>query len=59
MCSPVTGKKRGKLEQSEGITLPDETTIRAMKEGDGYKLLGVLEVDSMLHDQMKRKTGKE
>ena len=30
-----------------------------MKEGDGYKYLGVPEADGMLEDQMKRKTGKE
>ena len=30
-----------------------------MKEGDGYKYLGVLEADGMLQDQMKRKIRKE
>ena len=34
--------KRGRLAQSEGIRLPDETTIRAMREGEGYKYLGGL-----------------
>ena len=51
--------KRGRLTQSEGIRLPDETTIRAMREGEGYKYLGVLEADGMLHDTMKTKIGKE
>ena len=48
--------KRGRLAQSGGITLPDD---RAMKKSEGYKYLGVLEADGMLHDQMKKKIGKE
>ena len=51
--------KRGKLTQSEGITLPGENTIKAMGESEGYKYLGVLEADGMLNDQMKDKIGKE
>ena len=51
--------KRGRLAQSEGIRLPDETTMRAMRESEGYKYLGVLEADGMLHDTMKKKIGKE
>ena len=51
--------KRGKLAQTEGITLPDDTTIRAMEESEGYKYLGVLEASDMLHDQMKDKIRKE
>ena len=51
--------KRGRLAQSEGIRLPDETTIRAMTEGERYKYLGMLEADGMLHDTMKTKIGKE
>ena len=51
--------KRGKLTQSEGITLPGENTIKAMGESEGYKYLGVLEADGMLHDQMVEKIGKE
>ena len=51
--------KRGRLAQSEGTRLPDKTTMRAMRESKGYKYLGVLEVDGMLHDTMKKKIGKE
>ena len=51
--------KRGKVTQSEGITLPDDTKIRSLKEGEGYKYLGVLEADTMLHRQMKEKIKKE
>ena len=31
--------KRSKLVQSEGITLPDDSTIRAIEECEGYKYL--------------------
>ena len=51
--------KRGKMTQSKGITLPDDTNIRSLKEGEGYKYLGVLEADVMLLRQMKEKTKKE
>ena len=51
--------KRGKMTQSEGITLPDDTNIRSLKEGEGYKYLGVLDADVMLHRQMKKKIKKE
>ena len=51
--------KRGRLGHSEGITLPDKTTIRAIKESEGYKYLGVLEGDGMPHDMMKKKIGKK
>ena len=51
--------KPGRLAQSEGIRLPDETTIRATRESEGYKYLGVLEADGMLHDTMKKKIAKE
>lgn len=51
--------KCGRLAQSEGIRLPDETTIRATRESKGYTYLGVLEADSMLHGTMKKKIAKE
>lgn len=51
--------KRDKITQSEGITLPDDTNIRLLKEGEGYKYLGVLEADVMLHRQMKEKIKQE
>ena len=47
--------KRDRLAQSEGIRLPDETKIRAMRESEEYKYLGVLEADCMLHDTIKKK----
>ena len=46
--------KRGKLIRSEGIKLPDRRNIRSIgEEGDGYKYLGVLEVDDIMHEVMK------
>ena len=51
--------KRGKMTQSEGITLPDDTNIRSLKEGEGYKYLGLLEADVIIHGQMKEKIKKE
>ena len=50
--------KRGKLAQTEGVTLYD-TIIRAMEEGEGYKYLGVLEASDMLHDKMMDKIKKK
>lgn len=53
--------RRGEVTQSEGITLtlPDDTNIRSLKEGEGYKYLGVLEADVMLHREMKERIKKE
>lgn len=51
--------KRGKVTQSEGITLPDYTIIRSFKEGQEYKYLRVLKADVMLHKQTKEKIKKE
>ena len=44
---------------SKGITLPDDTKIRATEESEGCKYLGVLELDEILQDQMREKIGKE
>ena len=52
--------KRGKLKHSKGITLPDNLQIRGMKEDDdGYKYLGVLEVEGIKHLEMKELVRKE
>lgn len=48
-----------KTIRSEGIPLPDETKIRSMKESEGYKYLGVLEAEELLHDQMKERITKD
>ena len=51
--------KRGKVVESSGIQLPDDNEIKALKECEGYKYLGVIEVDEMLHSQIKEKVSKE
>ena len=50
----VISMKRGKRVRSEGIKLPSD---EEMKEPDanGYKYLGVLELDSILFSEMKSK----
>ena len=47
------------MTKSEGIIQPDDTNIRSLKEGKGYKYLGVLEADVMLQRQMKENIKKE
>ena len=40
----LTLKKR-KMANSDGITLPNETTMKGLKEGDSYKYLEVIQAD--------------
>ena len=51
--------KRGKLVESDSIQHPDDNEIKPLKEGEGYKYLGVIEADEMLHSQMKEKVSTE
>ena len=53
--------KRGKVIESEGITLPGDKVIRSLNsdEEEGYKYLGVLEADNIKHGEMKEKIQKE
>jgi len=37
--------KQGYIVTSEGITLPDKSLIKSMKNGESYKYLGVLQAD--------------
>lgn len=57
-CAVLT-LKRGKKVFSEGIKLPDETVIKSLVEGDGYKYLGVLEDDQIMSCKMKEILRKE
>ena len=45
--------RRGKLARSDDITLPDESVIKGLAEGDAYKYLGVLEAEEVKQEQMK------
>ena len=52
--------KRGKLDKSEVIRLPDGRIIRSIgDDAEGYKYLGVLEVDDIMHGEVKRSMKKE
>ena len=52
--------KCGKLDKSEGIRLPDGRIIRRIRDDvDGYKYLGELEADDIMHDEVKRSMKKE
>lgn len=58
-CATLT-MKRGKLMKSDGISLPDGNKIRSLdEEGAGYKYLGILETDTIKHDEMKQTVRKE
>lgn len=50
--------KRGKMQRTQGIELPDG---RRMKEVDltGYKYLGILQADNTMNHEMKDKVRKE
>ena len=54
----VINLQRGKVRNSRGITLPSGKVIQQAEEG-GYKYLGVLETDQVLHNEMKDKIKKE
>ena len=47
-CAVLTMKK-GKMANSDGIALPNKTTMEGLKEGDSYKYLGVIPTDGMKH----------
>ena len=52
--------KRGKLDKSQGIRLPDGRIIRSIgDDAEGYKYLGVLEANDIMHDEVKRSMKKE
>ena len=51
--------KRGKKAKSDEITLPDNIVIKSLKEGEGYKYLGILQIDEVQEKEMKRIVGNE
>ncbi|CAB4009493.1 Hypothetical predicted protein [Paramuricea clavata] len=53
-CGIMLVMKRGKIVECNGIQLPDEETIKSVEE-DGYKYLGILELDKIMEGEMKRK----
>ena len=50
--------KRGVKVVSEGITLPDGNVMQVLEE-EGYKYLGVLQLDKPLYEEMRQKISSE
>lgn len=46
-------KDRRNSQSSQGMSLPDENIIQALREGEGYKYLGVLEANGVLDDEIE------
>ena len=54
----VAVMKRGKVVNSDGIQLPNGETIKSVDE-EGYKYLGMLEIDEIINQTMKVLVQKE
>ena len=50
--------KRGKVVKYDGVDLPDGRTMKSVKE-DGYKYLGILEYNEVLHAEMNTRLQNE
>ena len=50
--------KRGKIVRNQGIELPNGETMKEVEQ-EGYKYLGIVELDKMKENGMKEKTIKE
>ena len=50
--SGVVVMKRGKVVEYDGVDLPDGRRMKSVEE-DGYKYLGILEYNEVLHAEMK------
>ena len=51
--------KSGKRHMTDGMELPNHDKIRALREEETYKYLGILEVDTIKQVEMKDKIRKE
>ena len=51
--------KRGKKVKSDGIKLPNDTVLKALRDGEGYKYLGILQADDLQKKEMKIKVLNE
>ena len=51
--------KKGKMADSDGIALPNKTTMKGRKEDDSYQYLGVIQAGGMKHKEMKEKVKTE
>ena len=54
----VVSIRRGNVVECKGIDLPDGQSIAAVSD-DGYKYLGILEIDAIKHTEMKSILKKE
>ena len=57
-CAVLTMKK-GKMGNSDGISLRNKTTMKWLKEGGSYKYIEVIQADGMKHHEMKEKVKTE
>ena len=57
-CAVLTMKK-GKMAKSDGITLPNKTAIKGLKQSESYKYLGIIQEDRTKHHEMKEKVKRE
>ena len=51
--------KRGLVQRTEWIKLPDEQTIKGLNQGDTYKYQGILQADKVKYAEMKDKVKTE
>ena len=47
--------KNGKQHHTDGMEQPNQEKIRTLEEKENYKLLGVLEADTIKQEEMKEK----
>ena len=57
-CAMLIMKSR-KRQMTEGIELANQEKIRTLGEKETYKLLGILEADTIKHEEMKEPIKKE
>ena len=50
--------KRGKIVKCDGIVMPGNEVMKSLEE-EGYKYLGILEIDNVKHEEMKEKLKRE
>ena len=54
----ILAMKRGKVVRCEGIMLPNNEVMKEV-EKEGYTYLGIVELDMIKEDEMRKKTIKE
>ena len=51
--------KRGKMENCEGVKLPDGGLLKGLEKDESYKYFGVLEADDIKQQELKNSVTKE